>query len=131
MISLAVDKKISNFIAKLMVYPDRGRGRGGFRGGSRGRGGFRGKSHHYSAQVDLLTTRDLIASYAMTFLTDFANRLSFMYKQAYGPSQSHQHTENPDEHDDGSIEYLNRKYGSMYSPMFTQDPWQALLISKP
>lgn len=29
-----------------------------------------------------------------------------------------------DQEDDGSIDYLNRKYGSLYSPMFTKDPWR-------
>ncbi|KAG2188813.1 hypothetical protein INT44_003952 [Umbelopsis vinacea] len=39
------------------------------------------------------------------------------------PDPYHAPAEN-DQEDNGSIEYLNRKYGSLYSPMFTKDPWR-------
>lgn len=40
---------IRNIDSLSMVNPDRGRGRGGFRGRSRGRGGRGGKSHHHNS----------------------------------------------------------------------------------
>ncbi|KAG2182574.1 hypothetical protein INT43_007505 [Umbelopsis isabellina] len=49
------------------------------------------------------------------------------FNRGHGPPAYHTSVDEPD---DGSVEYLYRRYGSLYSPNFTLDPWKALNDSK-